>query len=776
MFVIGTWQGKPLALFLSTAALLSSPPPPPLSLSLSLSLSGLVFLSCTVLLMALIMNLNESLWQSSLKGHCHAQRWVRGFVFLVEKFTYCRLSSSFWISSILGHPTLKPAQMLFFLFGHHENICFFNFLSVSQKWHGSQSSSDQRCTLVFSVLSNRWLWEHPAVRGPPPKPGAEEAGWLSCFRLSSSHLNSFAKLSLASGHPLSLPWPSSVCGPVAVGRSRWWFLPPCHIVVYLSHFVSCSLVRKYAMIILGVRLVLTLRTKCQSWTIPRWTTSAKMTTSYSSWRRDSSISCRCPRTRSKSDQAVNMDVFLLELGGIHCHVSKSFTNSALVHRDVSIEQLESDSDDGCDTGCDTAHRSGQATNAHGLVSLSLSLSLSLSTRTHSSLMHARVHPHARTHTQSLAALFFALCFLLRTWSITAVTCRACHLSGIFFSLWHTHSHIHAAAYLKYRRYRLSCLPFVWHFFFHCDTHARTHARTHTHTRTHTHARARCTRARPHTHDARTPAHTLLPHFSLLCACYCLLGVSLLSPVLAIYLAFSFHRHTRAHPCVRARAHTHTHTHTHALFFLYCLMGCACCYLLEFSLVLLVVLAIHLGALSPRWSRRSANEDVWQLTFVITSWPTRFLHGLDGVPHSQAVLHCRPAVRQGHTRWFTPLRVLAPTGALACALSIYERERERGGRERESLLWTHYPCKYGVRRANHLQLLSSQIPALHRRRGLLHRRRGLLHRRRGLLHRRRGLAFQTDYREVTTEVTLRQIRLQFLIGQPTSGHCHRQGKL
>ena len=45
---------------------------------------------------------------------------------------------------------------------------FFIFLSVSQKWLGSLSSSDQRCTLAFSVLSNRCLWEHPAVRGPPP--------------------------------------------------------------------------------------------------------------------------------------------------------------------------------------------------------------------------------------------------------------------------------------------------------------------------------------------------------------------------------------------------------------------------------------------------------------------------------------------------------------------------------------------------------------------------------------------------------------------------------
>ena len=31
----------------------------------------------------------------------------------------------------------------------------------------------------------------------------------------------------------------------------------------------------------------------------------------------------------------------------------------------------------------------------------------------------------------------------------------------------------AAAYLKYRRCHLSCLPFVWHPFFHCDTHTHT---------------------------------------------------------------------------------------------------------------------------------------------------------------------------------------------------------------------------------------------------------------------------------------------------------------
>ena len=66
--------------------------------------------------------------------------------------------------------------------------------------------------------------------------------------------------------------------------------------------------------------------------------------------------------------------------------------------------------------------------------------------------------------------------------------------------------------------------------------------------------------------------------------------------------------------------------------------------------------------------------------------------------------------------------------------------------------THYTC---VRRAEHLQLLSSQIPALHRR---------------------RLLACQTHYRERMAEVSLCQIHLQFLKGRPTSGHCHRRGKL
>ena len=40
---------------------------------------------------------------------------------------------------------------------------------------------------------------------------------------------------------------------------------------------------------------------------------------------------------------------------------------------------------------------------------------------------------------TLVVIFFALCLLLLTWSIAGVACRACHSSGTFFSLWHTHT-------------------------------------------------------------------------------------------------------------------------------------------------------------------------------------------------------------------------------------------------------------------------------------------------------------------------------------------------
>ena len=64
---------------------------------------------------------------------------------------------------------------------------------------------------------------------------------------------------------------------------------------------------------------------------------------------------------------------------------------------LSIEELQSDSED----GCDTAHRSRQATNVFGLVSLSLpsslpSLSLSLSLSPLSLSLALVIYIHAHT--------------------------------------------------------------------------------------------------------------------------------------------------------------------------------------------------------------------------------------------------------------------------------------------------------------------------------------------------------------------------------------------
>ena len=52
---------------------------------------------------------------------------------------------------------------------------------------------------------------------------------------------------------------------------------------------------------------------------------------------------------------------------------------------------------------------------------------------------------------TLVVTFFALCLLPLTWSIASVACRACHLSGTFFPLWHTHTHTnaHARVYTHY---------------------------------------------------------------------------------------------------------------------------------------------------------------------------------------------------------------------------------------------------------------------------------------------------------------------------------------
>ena len=82
---------------------------------------------------------------------------------------------------------------------------------------------------------------------------------------------------------------------------------------------------------------------------------------------------------------------------------------------------------------------------------------------------------------SLVVIFFALSLLLLTWSIAGIACHACHSSGTFFSLWHTHAR--------------ACT--------HAHTHTHTHTRTHTHTHTHTHT----THTHTHTHNTHTHIHT-----------------------------------------------------------------------------------------------------------------------------------------------------------------------------------------------------------------------------------------------------------------------------
>ena len=132
----------------------------------------------------------------------------------------------------------------------------------------------------------------------------------------------------------------------------------------------------------------------------------------------------------------------------------------------------------------------------------------------------------------LVVFFFALCLLLLARSIAGITCCACHSSGTFFSMWHTHTLLlflfcnvgserlmkrsslflqyfslqRACCYLKYCRYRLSCLLFIRHFLF-IVTHSHTHTHTHTRTRVraHTHTHTHRARARTHTH---THTHTL----------------------------------------------------------------------------------------------------------------------------------------------------------------------------------------------------------------------------------------------------------------------------
>ena len=127
--------------------------------------------------------------------------------------------SSFFIVLDLVNPwpsDLETNTDAFFLLGHHENICFLNFCQFRKNDLGHGQVSDQRCTLAFSVLSNRWLWEHPAVRGPPPKlEQKRQDDLVASFIFQSPQLLCEALRSPPVTPPFSpVVAPSARCGPV----------------------------------------------------------------------------------------------------------------------------------------------------------------------------------------------------------------------------------------------------------------------------------------------------------------------------------------------------------------------------------------------------------------------------------------------------------------------------------------------------------------------------------------------------------------------------------
>ena len=95
-----------------------------------------------------------------------------------------------------------------------------------------------------------------------------------------------------------------------------------------------------------------------------------------------------------------------------------------------------------------------------------------------------------THTHTHTLLFFLFCNV----GSDRLMKRSSFFSQ-YFSLQR------ACCYLKYCRYRLSCLLFIRHFLF-IVTHSHTRVRERARTHTHTHARA-CARTHTHTH---THAH------------------------------------------------------------------------------------------------------------------------------------------------------------------------------------------------------------------------------------------------------------------------------
>ena len=92
-------------------------------------------------------------------------------------------------------------------------------------------------------------------------------------------------------------------------------------------------------------------------------------------------------------------------------------------------------------------------------------------------MCAHMHIHTNTHTQVPKQVDCNMCRFSRLLLFSFFFCKDGSdrlMKRASFSCCSFICVVLAAAYLKYRRCRLSCLPFVWHLFFHCDTHTHTH--------------------------------------------------------------------------------------------------------------------------------------------------------------------------------------------------------------------------------------------------------------------------------------------------------------
>ena len=104
----------------------------------------------------------------------------------------------------------------------------------------------------------------------------------------------------------------------------------------------------------------------------------------------------------------------------------------------------------------------------------------------------------------------------------------------------------AAAYLKYRRCRLSCLPFAWHFF----------SLWHTHTHTHTHTNFSFSSVRMAVINWWSGPLVLVVIFFALCMLLLTWNISGIICRACHSSGTLFHCDTHTH------THTHTRTHTH----------------------------------------------------------------------------------------------------------------------------------------------------------------------------------------------------------------------